>query len=215
MKDSLAADRMWEQSFYQSGKFARCPYDYVASFVFRNAPPKVRNEVRILEVGCGTGNNSWFLSQEGFACYGTDGAPSAINYAKARCGPACDLRLAEFPHIPFPEEHFDLAFDRAAICYTSFEIARVTIENVRRALRTGGRFLFTPYSFHSAAGMTGLAYTEEMIREILSRWRIIEIQKATFEDFQRNEVLWSEWRVSAEKIVRAQAGLLTGGLIAE
>jgi SAM-dependent methyltransferase len=199
MKHTSAADPMWEQSFYQSGKFARCPYDYVASFVYRNAPPKARNEVRILEVGCGAGNNSWFLSQEGFACYGTDGASSAINYAKARCGPACDLRLAEFPNIPFPDDHFDLAFDRAAICYTNFEIAWLTIENVRRALRAAGKFLFTPYSFHSAAGMTGLGYTEEMIREILSRWRIIEIQKATFEDFQRNQVLWSEWRVVAEK----------------
>ncbi len=191
---------MWEESIYQSGKFPRCPYDYIASFVFRNAPPKARNEVRILEVGCGAGNNSWFLSQEGFACCGTDGAPSAINYAKARCGPACDLRLAEFPHIPFPDDHFDLAFDRAAICYASFEVARSTIENIRRALRKGGKFLFTPYSFHSTAGMTGLGYTAEMIREILSGWRIMEIQKASFEDFERKQELWSEWRVVAEKV---------------
>ncbi len=199
MKRPSAADPMWEHSFYQSGKFARCPYDYVASFVYRNAPPKARNETRILEVGCGTGNNSWFLSQEGFACYGTDGAPSAINYAKARCGQACDLRLAEFPHIPFPDDHFDLAFDRAAICYADFEVARLTVENVRRALCRAGKFLFTPYSFHSAPGMTGLAYTKEMIREILCSWRIVEIQRATFEDVERDQVLWSEWRVVAQK----------------
>lgn len=200
MKHSSAADPMWEQTVYQQGKFARCPYDYVASFVYRNAPAKPRHEVRVLEVGCGAGNNSWFLSQEGFACYGTDGAPSAINYATARCGPACDLRVAEFPHIPFPEDHFDLAFDRAAICYANLEIAELTIENVRRALRMAGKFLFTPYSFHSLPGMTGLGYTEEMIRGVLSRWRIIEIQKATFEDFLRNQVLWGEWRVVAEKV---------------
>lgn len=199
MKQSSTPDPIWEHSFYQTGKFARCPYDYVASFVFRNAPPKPRNEVRILEVGCGTGNNSWFLSQEGFACSGTDGAPSAISYAKARCGPACDLRVAEFPHIPFPEEQFDLAFDRAAICYASLEIARETIENIRKTLRANGKFLFTPYLFHSAPGMNGLGYTEEMVREILSRWQIVEIQKATFEDFGRSQLLWTEWRVVAEK----------------
>jgi SAM-dependent methyltransferase len=190
----------WEESFYGSGKFARCPYDYAASFVFRNAPPKPRHEVRILEVGCGTGNNLWFLSQEGFACHGTDGAPSAINYAKARCGAACDLRFAVFPEIPFAEDLFDLAFDRGAICYASFDTAKQTIDNIRRVLRKGGKFLFTPYSFHCSEGMTGLGYTEEMIREVLSDWRVFEIQKATVEDFQRNQVLWSEWRVSAEKV---------------
>jgi SAM-dependent methyltransferase len=195
----VATDFDWEDSLYQRGRFARCPYDHVASWIFCNAPTKPRHEVRVLEVGCGAGNNLWFLSREGFACYGTDRAISAIKYAKARCGPSCDLRVAEFPDIPFAGVEFDLVFDRAAICYTSFETAKQMIDNIKHSLRTGGRFLFTPYLFHSVDGMTGLGYTEEMIREALSGWRILEIQKDTLEDFQRNQLVWSAWRVSAEK----------------
>jgi ubiquinone/menaquinone biosynthesis C-methylase UbiE len=51
--------------------------------------------------------------QEGFACSGFDSSPTAIEYARHRIGPAADLRVANFPTVPFPDAAFDLViFER-------------------------------------------------------------------------------------------------------
>jgi 2-polyprenyl-3-methyl-5-hydroxy-6-metoxy-1,4-benzoquinol methylase len=61
-------DSIWENEIYGDGKnIARYPYDVILSFIYRNFPRnKPRNEIKILEVGCGTGNNLWFAAREGF-----------------------------------------------------------------------------------------------------------------------------------------------------
>ena len=190
---------VWEDAIYREGKFPRCPYDHMASFVFRNSPPKVpRSEIRILEVGCGAGNNLAFFVQEGFSCSGFDFSPTAIEYARHRIGPAADLRVASFPEIPFADSRFDLAIERAALCYVSFDDAVRTICEVKRVLRPHGRFLFTPYSEHAANVSDATYYDRSMIEKALEGWRILALEKAVVRDELNDRVLWGEWRVWAE-----------------
>lgn len=146
-QESLQAQsyKVWEEQVYRQGQFPRCPYDHVASFVFRNSPKRPRSEVRILECGCGAGNNLAFFVQEGYACSGFDASPTAIDYARHRIGAAADLRVASFPEVPFPDATFDLVIERAAICYVNFDDAVRTIAEVKRVLRPGGgAFPFYP-----------------------------------------------------------------------
>ena len=180
----------------RGGTFVRCPYDQVATFVFRNLPKKTRHDIRILEVGCGPGNNLWFLNEEGFACSGFDGSPLAIQYAKARCGKAVELKVAQFPEIPF-EGPFDLVIERAALCCVPFELACETIDNVRKVLVPGGRFLYTPYS--AQRQLTGYIcnYTREMIEQAFVGWTILQLQHAYLEDTQG--IITAEHRVWAQK----------------
>src|SRR5437016_5148901 len=122
---AASPDPVWDNEFYGSGKFPRAPYDTVASFVYRHAPKRSRNTVRILEIGCGAGNNVWFLASEGFAVAGTDGSPAAIEYAQQRLresGFEADVRVAAFPLLPFEDESFDLCVERAALVYVPAEI---------------------------------------------------------------------------------------------
>ncbi len=144
-----SSDVFWEDK-YASGHTVRYPYDSIVTFVLRNAPREVpRNEVRILEVGCGTGNNVWFVAREGFDAYGIDGSKSAIEFARnylQKEGLEADLKDGNFSSLPWENSFFDIIFDRGAITCCSFSDATKVIQEVARTLKPGGKFFFNPYS---------------------------------------------------------------------
>jgi SAM-dependent methyltransferase len=193
------ADPVWENEVYGRGTFVRCPYDQVATFVFRNLPSKPRRDIRILEVGCGPGNNLWFLNQEGFACSGFDASPTAIEYAKARCGKAVDLKTAEFPDVPF-DGPFDLVIERAALCYVSFDVAKQTIANIRNVLVPGGRFMFTPYAGQSVNFGRSCYYTRDMIEDFFRDWKILQLHHMSVDAALGEKFYSAEWRLWAERV---------------
>lgn len=194
------ADPVWENEVYGKGNFVRCPYEQIATFVFRNLPSKPRRETRILEIGCGPGNNLMFLAQEGFAIAGTDASNKAIEYARCRLGGAADLKVAEFPELPFPDQSFDLVVERNAILCVPFEVGKATIKQVRRVLVPGGRFLFVPTSERKeAVSYYTCNYTRAMIEESFRDWRILQVHHDSTVDATTGTVVIAEWRVWAER----------------
>lgn len=152
-------DPVWE-SIYRAGKaLNRYPFDQVVSFLYRNQPPaKPRSETRILEIGCGAGNNLWFAAREGFSVAGVDGSPSAIEYARKRLadeGLTGDLRVGDFISLPFAEDTFDFVIDRAALTCSGVSSAQKTVAEVHRILRPGGKFFFNPYSDRHSSFASG------------------------------------------------------------
>jgi SAM-dependent methyltransferase len=151
-----------EKSIYGQGRHLnRYPFDSVVSFVFRHRPRnKPPGQTRILELGCGAGNNLWFAAREGFQVFGLDASPSAIAYAKKRFleeGLTGEFQVGDFTRLPYPDNFFDLVIDRAAIICMGRKIARKTIKEVRRVLATGGKFHFNPYSENHASRASGNA----------------------------------------------------------
>jgi SAM-dependent methyltransferase len=153
-------DPVWEREIYGEGRHLnRWPFDIVVSFVFRHFPrDKPRGQVRILEIGCGSGNNLWFAAREGFAVAGIDGSPTAVEYARRRFheeGLTADLRVGDFTQLPFRDDSFDLAIDRGAITCCGRTAAARAVAEVRRVLMPRGKFLFNPYSEHHTSHRTG------------------------------------------------------------
>ncbi len=149
---------MWEEEIYSKGQqLNRYPYDCVVTFVMRNAPrDRPRSEVRIVELGCGAGNNLWFAALEGFQVAGIDGSESTIAAARKRFAEdhlAGELVVGDYSGgLPFASDWADLAIDRAALSCSGYAAAAAAVSEIRRVLRTGGRMFFNPYSsFHSSA----------------------------------------------------------------
>jgi ubiquinone/menaquinone biosynthesis C-methylase UbiE len=148
-------DPFWNEE-YAKGIFPRCPYDMVFSFIYRNINKDAnRSNIRILEVGCGSGNNIWFGATEGFSMTGIDGSHEAIEYARSRLkkdGLSADLTVGDFTALPYRANNFDLVFDRAAITNCGLSQAKRTVEEIYRVLIPGGKFFFNSYSeLHSTA----------------------------------------------------------------
>jgi SAM-dependent methyltransferase len=154
-----SVDPVWE-SIYSEGKaLNRYPFDQVVSFIYRNfSRSKPRSETKILEIGCGAGNNLWFAAREGFSVTGVDGSPSAIEFARKRFadeGLKGDLRVADFINLPFEDNAFDFVIDREALTCSPFSDARKTVAEVQRVLLPGGKFFFNPYSDRHSSFASG------------------------------------------------------------
>lgn len=231
---SQRIDTVWEAK-YAAGHSEHYPWDVVVSFVFRYAPKeRPREDVSILEVGCGTGSNLWFAAREGFEVSGIDGSPTAVARARERFandGLKGELLVAEFGVLPFKSNSFDLAIDRGALTCVGYEGGRVAVAEVARVLRHGGFFLFNPYSKrHSSAaagavgadgrvegitrgtlvGVGGICFYErnEVEDALSGPWRIRALEHVERTNvLDENCLVHAEWRVVAEKVERAQVTL--------
>jgi SAM-dependent methyltransferase len=117
----------------------------VVSFIFsRAAGIDDPSTCRVLDLGCGAGNNVWFLAREGFDVTGIDISQSAIDFAKQRLaseGLSADLRVGDFASlVGIDDNAFDVVIDRGAItCNRRAEIEG-TLDEVRRILKPNGVF---------------------------------------------------------------------------
>ena len=221
-------DPTWEEEIYSRGRHLnRYPYDSVVSFVYRHAPQdKPHSQVRLLEVGCGAGNNLAFAAREGFSVAGIDASPSAIAFARQRFDDEQlqgDLRVGDFSALPFDDASFDLAIDRAALTCVGRSAARAAVAEVHRVLRPGGCFLFNPYSAaHSSArfgrrGDDGLVhdiaggtlqgvghicfYSRDDVDELFSHgWSLLSIEHLRIDELLDSAAgSHCEWRVVARR----------------
>ncbi len=222
----MSFQSIWEDLRKRGVQTARYPYDKVISFVMRYYPKdKNKQDVNILEVGCGAGNNLWALALEGFNVYGIDGSEAAINIAKEifnKFGVKGEFIVGDFTErFPFKEGYFDLVIDRGSITCVDYEDAKRTINEVHRVLKEGGYFFFNPYSkMHTsyissktrindnfvlteAGSIVGTGYVcfydREDVIKLLDRFEIIELKELTLKDNIDGNI-HGEWEVVCRKI---------------
>jgi len=67
-----------------------------------------RND-RILDIGCGTGNQLLSLSKLGFDLSGVDASPVMVEIAKSRLGNKCEFKTGHAEDLPYSDNEFDIA----------------------------------------------------------------------------------------------------------
>ncbi|MBN2400140.1 MAG: methyltransferase domain-containing protein [Candidatus Aminicenantes bacterium] len=138
----------WEKDIYAQGlQLNRWPFSDVVSVVMRAAVGKNHKEISVLEVGCGTGNNIWFLAEEGFNSYGIDISSSAIAHGKrhlAMRGVQAELRVGDISSLPWGDGSFNFVLDRGALTQIDYAHIETVLSEVLRVLKPGGKmFCFT------------------------------------------------------------------------
>ena len=165
---SLAPADTWEATYSSGAMLNRYPWDTVVSFIMQNRPrDRDRSDVGIVELGCGAAPNLWFAAREGFRVAGIDISQSAIDFARARFaedGLEGDLQVGDFASLPFDDQNFSLAIDRAALTHTSDDGIRLAVQELYRVLEPGGQFFCNVYSTQHSSAESGHALDNGMRR---------------------------------------------------
>lgn len=158
----MALDPAWEAVF-RHGNWGRYPGEDLIRFVARNFfGHRPRRDIHVLELGPGPGANLWFLAREGFTVYGVEGAPSAVEQARARLDDECpgwqgDVLVGDFAELPFEDGRFDAVIDNEAVYCNDFATSCAIYAGARRVLKPGGRLFVRTFATGSWGDGTGEA----------------------------------------------------------
>jgi len=109
---------------------------------------------KVLDVGCGTGTLAIALkSSVGTGeVHGIDASPEMIEVAKekaAKAGSDIDFQVALIEAIPFPDATFDLVTISLMLHHLPDDLKRTGLDEIRRVLKPGGRFMAMDFAAHS------------------------------------------------------------------
>lgn len=102
--------------------------------------PQHGNGYRLLDVGCGTGNQLARLGRRGFDVAGVDGSPEMLTQARA-INLRVDIRQADVEAIPFADGSFDFVLCLEVLRYLPNPLA--CLREMGRVLKPGGVCLAT------------------------------------------------------------------------
>ncbi|MEU2272036.1 class I SAM-dependent methyltransferase [Streptomyces olindensis] len=130
---------------------------YAASFAKLCAHPVpglldaagVREGVRVLDVGTGTGSAAAGACERGAQVTAVDAEPGMVARA-APAAPEADVRLAALPDLPFAADEFDALVGNFVINHVGRP--REALAELRRVTRPGGRMAVTIWAVPAAAG---------------------------------------------------------------
>ena len=144
LKEETPRDRLWDNWNSRGGP--RYPNEKVVQFTFRHFPASARASTRTLDLGCGSGINSWFLAREGFPVVGTDISSIGLanaGYLLGNADLAGSFVAADAWAQPFPDASFDYI-----LCIRMLELLpeptqqEELVAECARLLRAGGRAMF-------------------------------------------------------------------------
>ena len=102
---------------------------------------------KLLELGCGRGNISLALAQDGFDVTGVDFSPTAIEWAKGLAATTSEPATFEVADLtqpwPFPGNSFDVVIDANCLHFFHGEDRVHFLAEARRVLKPSGAFLLS------------------------------------------------------------------------
>jgi len=143
MFDHSELQRIWNCSHQEKTSSER-PDEEIVAFAER-LRQQLPTGVSLLDAGCGRGRNAIYLSQIGFAVYGCDLSPVAVEIARTRMQKvptSANFQVADLTRLPYPDNLF-----AAIVCvhvlpyHLAIDIAR-SVQELQRVLRPNGWLYF-------------------------------------------------------------------------
>lgn len=119
----------------------------------RMFPPE--KNMKILDVGCGTGVHLDIYRRSGCELYGIDSSPSMLDVARSRLGEDAELRLGDATKMPYESNTFDLIICMLVLHEMDQRMRMSVIAEMKRVLKTEGRILLIDFHAGRARPLKG------------------------------------------------------------
>lgn len=176
---------------------------------------------RVLDLGCGTGNDVLRVAKAGYEVVGIDLSEEAIKLANKKASDISNVvfQVADISQrLDFPSDHFDAVMSNVAFHRFSDSVTRSLIEEVKRVLKARGFFFFhvnstedrllgrykqikeiEPNYFLEENGQPMRFFNPEYISSLLMGWDKVKMEPIPIADPTTSQVHKIVWRVSAFK----------------
>jgi SAM-dependent methyltransferase len=124
---------------------------------------------RLLEIGAGTGQDSAYFQQEGFAVVAADLSPVMVEHCRAK---GIEAQVMDFLHLDFPVGSFDAVFAMNCLLHVPNADLPAVLAAIRAILRPGGLFFLGLYG--GTEGAEGPARNDEHVPPRFFSWRTDE-----------------------------------------
>jgi 2-polyprenyl-3-methyl-5-hydroxy-6-metoxy-1,4-benzoquinol methylase len=139
---------------------------------------------RVLDVGCGTGENALYLAHLDYEVWGIDSAPLAIKKAKEKAkkrGISVNFLVFDALKLQSLQNKFDTIIDCGLFHVISDEERPIFATSLSSALLPGGKYLMLCFSEHEPGSYGPRRVTQAEIRATFSKgWKINYIREAEF-----------------------------------
>lgn len=204
--------RDWEKDIYAEGRQINVwPYtEVVSAFAHYRKEWTAPRQPRVLEVGCGTGNNLRALKDMGFEVAGIELSASGAEIARSFVGEDAEIRTGSMVDLPWDDASFDFVLDRGGVTHVpadqipqvASEIERVLVPDGRLHAETlfgaghpdkgfgrrqaSGSYDFFEEGFFVRVGLTSF-FDEAELRKIFSSFHPLDVRRTVAELNQRIE----------------------------
>jgi cyclopropane fatty-acyl-phospholipid synthase-like methyltransferase len=147
---------------------------------------------RVIELGCGTGENALLFARSGLDVVGVDGSPEAVRQAQAKIAGAdlpVTFEIADVLDLGGDGERFDTATDSGVFHVFEDDDRPRYAASVHRVLRPGGHLFILCFSELEPGDRGPRRVTQRELRETFTDgWTVDSIDTAHFA-VQRGEAL--------------------------
>jgi ubiquinone/menaquinone biosynthesis C-methylase UbiE len=140
---------------------------------------------RVIELGCGTGENAIYLARAGLHVVGVDGSPEAVRQARAKvagAGVSVTFEVGDVLDLDGEAERFDAATDSGVFHVFDDDERPRYATSVHRVLRPGARLFILCFSEHQAGDWGPRRVTQRELRDTFAvGWNVDSIDSAYFD----------------------------------
>ncbi len=140
---------------------------------------------RVLDIGCGTGENALFLAQHGLEVLGLDAVPLAIAMAQTKARErGLNVQFQVFDALKLKElgQTFDTVLDSGLLHVFSDVDRQTYVDGLRAVVKPHGTFIMLCFSHEETSEIGPRRLTESEIHAAFhSGWHVREIRPTRFE----------------------------------
>lgn len=192
----------WEEIYSASSDAHK--NDYPNEDVIRFAFKYLNFNDRVLDLGCGWGNNLQFLVDNGYEPYGIDISPTSCQHCHSITP---NVIQGSFSQLPYQSDYFSGVIDRNSIQCNDLPTVRAAIKEVYRVIAESGYFYSIilsdtnkPEDFHAYYLRDGKSkLSEDDIFDIYSCFDSLDVDRE-FRTFNDGELEIEQYHILGGKI---------------